>query len=49
VLGLVWGLARRRLRDASQADEGDGAVVVPLAAAAALPALAVLLLGAPRS
>lgn len=48
VLGLAWGLVRSRLRDARQAGESDGAVVVPLAAAAALPALAVLLLGAPR-
>lgn len=49
VLGLVWGLVRNRFRDARPAGEGDGVVVVPLAAAAALPALAVLLLGAPRS
>lgn len=49
VLGLVWGLVRSRLGDARQAGGGGGAVVVPLAAAAALPALAVLLLSAPRS
>jgi len=49
VLGLVWGLVRSRFQDGNQADGGGGAVVVPLAAAAALPALAVLLLGAPRS
>lgn len=49
VLGLVWGLVRNRLGDARQASEGGGTVVAPLAAAAALPALAVLLLGAPRS
>jgi len=48
LLGLVWGLAQSRFRDMSQTD-GGGVVVVPLAAAAALPALAVLLLGAPRS
>lgn len=48
VLGLAWGLIRSRVRDARQAVESDGPIVVPLAAAAALPALAVLLVGAPR-
>lgn len=48
VLGLAWGLIRSRFRHARQAGESDGPVVVPLAAAAALPALTVLLLVAPR-
>jgi LPXTG-motif cell wall-anchored protein len=49
VLGLAWGLVLSRRREGSQAGEGGGALVVPLAAASTLPALAVLLLGAPRS
>lgn len=48
VLGLAWGLIRSRRRKGEQAGETEAAVVVPLAAASALPALAVLLLGAPR-
>lgn len=47
VLGLAWGLIRSRRREGGQAGETEAAVVVPLAAASALPALAVLLLGAP--
>jgi leader peptidase (prepilin peptidase)/N-methyltransferase len=47
VLGLGWGLIRSRRRKGEQADGTEAAVVVPLAAASALPALAVLLLGAP--
>lgn len=42
LLGLAWGLARSRHRPE------DGAIAVPLAAASALPALAVLLLGVTR-
>jgi leader peptidase (prepilin peptidase)/N-methyltransferase len=48
LLGLAWGLVRSRRGKGGGEGEAGGVVAVPLAAASALPALAVLLLGAPR-